>query len=186
MPHTYSSLCHASNAELEAVLKAGVRPKLDALGGSEFRGFNTPAITRLLGIRKFKKGFRRGDHTPAGTLDGYNVRERQSSFEEPWIDVEKNGAPYRHGFYRVVEPTGAWAAKYPGAWLLDYSLGENAIYDPAQLLRDFLTQVDPKNPDLLLGTAYLALGPLWFHASYFVLDRVRADAAKAPKSKKAA
>jgi hypothetical protein len=170
MPYTFRSLCHASRAELEAAMKAGVRPALDDLAGWEFRGFNTPLITKVLGIRKFKKGFYRTASTPPGRLEGYNVRTRQNGFEGPWVDVVRKGEPLRHGFFAVVEPSGA-DRLYPNAVLIDYSQGKNPAYDPTRLLRDYLVQVDPDNRELFLGKAYLALGPKRVFVSTFVLER---------------
>jgi hypothetical protein len=151
-------------------MKAGARPRLEDLAGWEFRGFNTPLFTKVLGIRKFKKGFYRTAGTPPGTLEGYNVRTRQSEFDGPWADVVRKGEPLRHGFYAVVEPYGA-DRLYPNSVLIDYSLGKNPPYDPTRLLRDYLVQVDPDNRDLFLGKAFLALGPKRVFVSYFVLER---------------
>jgi hypothetical protein len=169
MPHTYRSLCHASARDLEAALRSGRRPNLEDLAGWEFRGFNTPFFTKLLGIRKFKKGFYRTAQTPEGVLEGYNVRTEQSDFEAPWVDVIKGGAPVRHGFYRVVSPGPQ--DPYLNAVLIDYAQGQNPVYDPTRLLRDYLVQVEPDNRDLFLGKAFLALWPKPLFVSYFVLER---------------
>ena len=61
--------------------------------------------------------------------------------------------------------------RYPQALLLDYGCGRNPAFDPSALLRDYLVQVDPRDPDLLLGHAFLALGPARVAAGYFVLER---------------
>ena len=41
------------------------------------------------------------------------------------------------------------------------------------MLRDYLVQVDPANPDLFLGKAYDALGPLRMPTNFFILERFR-------------
>ena len=57
--------------------------------------------------------------------------------------------------------------------LLNYGKGGNAAFDPTQVLRDYVVQVDPKNPDLLLGKAYGAIGPLHIPTNFFILERFR-------------
>jgi hypothetical protein len=58
--------------------------------------------------------------------------------------------------------------RYLQALLLDYGAGGNAWYDPSRPIRDYLVQVDE---NLLLGRAFLALGPLRASArTYFVLE----------------
>ena len=48
----------------------------------------------------------------------------------------------------------------------------NGFSAPA-LLRDYLAQVHPGSSDLLLGKAYVALGPISFVGGFFVLLRAR-------------
>jgi len=57
--------------------------------------------------------------------------------------------------------------------LLDYGRGGNKPWDPTRGLRDYVVQVDPSNPDLFLGKAYYALGPLRVHSNFFILERLR-------------
>ena len=71
--------------------------------------------------------------------------------------------------HRVVE--GAADARYPKALLLDYSLGGNGLFGPP--LRDYVVQIYPDDPDLLLGKAYVALGPLRVPVGFFVLKRLQ-------------
>jgi hypothetical protein len=160
-----------SDDQLEAALRKGTAPTFDSIAGWEFSGYNTPQITKLLGIRKFRKGFYR---VPSGAVHGYNVKIEQNGGPlEPWVPVERGGEPATLGYYDVkpVAP-GSKDALYPNALLLDYNSGRNPFYDPAGLLRDYLVQVDPQNPDLLLGKAYLALGPVRVPAGgYFILQR---------------
>ena len=51
--------------------------------------------------------------------------------------------------------------------------GGNPALDPTQVLRDYVVQVDPKNPDLFLGKAYGAFGPLRIPTNFFILERFR-------------
>ena len=155
----------ATRAELETVFVRGETPDLDALVGWEFRGINHPAWAKVAGIKKFIKGFfREGDQ-----VFGYNMPVEQNVLDGRWRDKGD-----RFGFYRVapVDPTARDNA-YLHAVLLDYGRGGNKAYDPTSGLRDYLVQVDAANPDLFLGKAYYALGPLRVHSNFFILERLR-------------
>ena len=166
------ALARLSPSELERAFLRGVTPDAEALVGWEFRGHNTPPWFRLLGIRKFVKGFYAdGD----GGVWGYNSPVVQDGVDRPWRLKPSDDLPKRFGFY-TVRPVDA-AAKdnlYLHALLLDYGKGGNPTFDPSAGLRDYLVQVDRDDPDLLLGKAYYALGPLRVPTfSFFVLDRHR-------------
>ena len=159
-----------SLAELEEVFVRGVTPDLASLAGWEFRGLNTPSYMRFLGIRKFVKGFWRDD---AGATWGYNYPVEQNVVDGGWYGLPSVVAPRRFGFYTVapVDPT-ATDNKYLHALLLDYGRGDNPRLDASAGLRDYLVQVDADDPDVLLGKAYYALGPLRVPtASFFILER---------------
>ncbi len=173
--YDYFALAVSDNQDLERVMRMGVQPSLQSLGGWEFRGYNTLDLTGLLGFRKFKKGF----YSPKPIegepkeLEGYNVQVVQTALGDPWIDRLKAGQAVRHAWYRChpVRMTDL-DCKYPNAVLIDYGAGNNNPLDPANRLRDYVVQVYPDNPDLLLGKAYVALaGPLRLFVSYFVLER---------------
>jgi hypothetical protein len=152
------------NAELEELLLRGEQPDPRALVGWRFRGMNTPAFAKLLGIQKFMKGF----YESGGSHWGYNVPVRQNGFDAPWLE---KGKPF--GFYQVipVDPTSRDNA-YLHSLLLDYGAGKNPIWDPSRTLRDYVVRVRPGSDDLLLGKAYAALGPVRIFAqSFFVLER---------------
>ena len=150
--------------ELEQAFLRGHRPDLASLAGWEFRGANTPRLARALGIKKFFKGFMRD----GGELRGYNRAVTQNRLRGPW--TAKRAEPF--GFYKVrpVDPTARDNA-YLHALLLDYGEGENPRLDPSRGLRDYLVQVDASNPDLFLGKAYYAAGPLRIPLSFFILER---------------
>jgi len=157
--------------ELELVMVRGAMPALEALVGWEFRGINHPAWARLAGIKKFVKGFFRGED---GRVMGYNSPVVQNVLDGRWRTLPSDTAPKRFGFYEVapVDATRRDNA-YLHAVLLDYGRGGNRPWDPTSGLRDYLVQVDPANPDLFLGKAYYALGPLRVHSNYFILERFR-------------
>ena len=161
-----------SLAQLEQVFLRGATPDPAALVGWEFRGLNTPSYMRFLGIRKFVKGFYRTDD---GAVWGYNCPVEQNPVDAGWFTLPSVDRPKRFGFYRVdrVDPT-ARDNRYLHALLLDYGKGHNPRLDASAGLRDYLVQVDPGEPDLLLGKAYYAVGPLRVPtASFFILERHR-------------
>jgi hypothetical protein len=163
-------------AERERLMMQGIAPRFEDLVGYEFAGANTLGLTRWVGIRKFIKGFYEGPpRVPKGPepfVQGYNIGVLQNADDAPHIDKPSTESPKRFGFYRVYKVVPeARDNRYPGALLLDYGLGGNGIFGPP--LRDYLVQVYPDDPDLLLGKAYLALGGLRIPLSFFVLKRLR-------------
>jgi hypothetical protein len=174
MAYSFLSLVNSSDRDLEYVFRDGVTPALGGLVGYEFNGYNLPFITQILGFRKFKKGFflGAGQSLEKGEISGYNVVVVQNRLQDPWIAEPNDANPKRHGFYRAykVRPSEV-DNKYPNALLLHYGLGGNPRWNPAGLLRDYLVQVDPGNPDLLLGKAYFALGSARAFPSFFVIER---------------
>jgi len=156
--------------ELESLLLRGETPDPDALAGWEFRGLNTPAFAKLLGIKKFVKGFYKSS---VGQLYGYNVPVVQNAVDGPW-EYKNPTNPKRFGFYRV-DPVDAAARDnaYLHALLLDYGRGGGSDLDPTTRLRDYLVRVEPGSDDLLLGKAFVAVGPARLPVSFFVLERLR-------------
>lgn len=157
--------------ELETVFQRGHMPDLDALVGWEFRGINhlplnALPVAQLVGIKKFVKGFFRRED---GTVMGYNSPTKNNVLDGRW-----HVAPKRFGFYEVapVDPTSR-DNTYLHAVLLDYGKGGNKVYDPTSLLRDYVVQVDKRNPDLFLGKAYGAIGPARIATNFFILERYR-------------
>lgn len=161
--------------EREALMMAGTAPQFEDLVGWEFAGSNSLFLTKLVGIRKFMKGFFEGKPRadgPTPFIQGYNVVVRQNGDETPFLPVPNEDAPKRHAFYRVHAPVeGARDARYPNALVLDYSLGGDGIF--AAPLVDYLVQVYPDDPDLLLGKAYFAFAGLRIPLSFFVLKRMK-------------
>lgn len=165
------ALERARHRELELAFVRGATPDLDALVGWEFRGINHPTWARIAGIKKFVKGFYRGDDD---RVMGYNCPVVQNVLDGRWHTKPSDTAPKRFGFYEVaaVDATARDNA-YLHSVLLDYGKGGNKPWDPSRGLRDYLVQVDPANPDLFLGKAYYALGPLRVHSNFFILERHR-------------
>lgn len=168
--------------ELEAMMRRGETPDAAAMAGSLYRGCNQllpasaavgpgvpAAIAKLAGIRKFIKGF---DVRPAGGHGGFNLPTLQNALEEEWHGKPDDERARRFGFYSVdaVDPESRDNV-YLQALLLDYGKGDNPPWDPSRLLRDYVVRIDPGSDDLLLGKAYLALGPARVPVGYFVLER---------------
>jgi hypothetical protein len=166
----------ADNATREAIMHNGSAPELRELCGWEYAGINTAWIAGLGGVRKFKKGFYEGPARGTGPepfVQGYNVPVRQNGVGQPHVAKPSDEHPKRFGFYRVhAVSLGSRDAKYPAGLLLDYSRGGNFALDPANLLRDYLVQVYPDDPELLLGHAFGALLGLRIPISFFVLRRM--------------
>lgn len=167
--YTFEELCMMKPAELEEVFKKGITPDFKKLAGWEFRGYNVTPVAKLLGIQKFKKGFYYKNEQPFG----YNIPVVQNRFWADWECLPDNQEPKRFGFYSVkkVNPSEK-ENKEPHALILNYGDGENSLFD-GKFLRDYLVQVDPDNPDLYLGKAYIALGPMRVFSNFFVLERHR-------------
>jgi hypothetical protein len=166
---SYLELASRSKAELRAVFAAGSPPDVSALIGWEFRGFNQPAATALLGIRKFIKAFFTDQQ---GRTFGCNTPVRQNGLAGEWIARPSPERPRRYAFF-AVEPADPEAsdAEHRGAALLDYGKGGNPWYDVSRGLRDFLVRVNDGSDDLLIGKAYITLAGARVAHSYFLIER---------------
>ena len=172
--YTYEGLAKMADAELEEIFKEGATPKFEDLVGWEFKGWNVPRITRVLGFQKFKKGFflDAGQTIDGFEVSGYNVKVAQNKLDEPWTAKPSEQSPKRFGFYLVYKVRPEERDNlYRNALLLNYGKGKNPWWEPARLLRDYLVQPDPENNDLFLGKAYIALGPWRVFPSFFIIER---------------
>jgi hypothetical protein len=160
-------LARAPARDLERLVRSSAAPALDAVVGFEWAGFNTPATSTLLGIRKFIKVFERG---PEG-VEGYNMRAAGTRLDEPWVRRVRVRAQSKIGFYAVTAP-GAHDGPYPQAALIDYGARPDQMWI-ARAIDDYLVQPDSSEPDVLLGKAYFTFATLHVPAGYFVLERLR-------------
>jgi hypothetical protein len=167
----YKKIARLHNSALEATMVRGETPSLPALVGYEYLGYNLAPATDLLGIRKFIKAF---FEVPDGLVFGCNTPVAQNGLHGPWKARPSEAAPRRYAFFSVspVEPE-ARDNEYLHALLLNYAHGGNPLFDPSALLRDYLVRCVPSSDDLLLGKAYMALGPARIVAGYFVRERYR-------------
>lgn len=152
---------------LRRIMHSGEAPKPDDLVGAEFRGTNLGPAARLLGIRRFVKGFER---TGQGAVLGYNRRVRGADLRTPWQPSRFRGAE-RFGFFTVTEvDPEAVDNRYLNALLLDYGAGPNPPRDVSRLLRDYIVTVP--GTALILGHAFAALGRRRVSLGYFLLERL--------------
>ena len=170
------ALEQTSMSGLEKVFQRGQMPDLDQLVGWEFRGINHLPLNALnlaylVGIKKFMKGFYKGED---GRVMGYNIPVGRNALDGRWHLKPSDTEPKRFGFFEVapVDPT-ARDNHYLHSILFDYGKGGNPKGDPSNGLRDYLVQVDAANPDLFLGKAYFAFGPARLAMSFFILERHR-------------
>jgi len=167
----YLRLARSRPPTLERIMVGGETPAVAALVGYEYCGYNLAPHLSLLGIRKFVKAF---FATPEGAVYGCNTPVAQNGLAGPWHARPDEARPRRYAFFRVtpVDPAARDNA-YLHTLLLDYGRGGNPRYDPSRVLRDYLVRCVRGSDDLLLGKAYLALGPVRLAATFFVLERRR-------------
>ncbi|HZV02666.1 MAG TPA: hypothetical protein VFF73_38520 [Planctomycetota bacterium] len=173
MSHRLVDLARLPRHELEHLLRYGERPDHASLSGYVFKGANVTVPGSLM-FPRFSKGF----FVEEGRAMGYNVPVERGPLDGAWYTKPRED-PKPFGFYEVLPMApGLPMAIYPNSVLLDYSKGGN--WSPDRLLRDFLVLVEPNNPDLLLGKAYLALG-VWVSVGFFVLERWGKAPARPPR-----
>lgn len=167
----YKEMARMSNRELEKVFRSANAPNPHELVGYEWRGYNISTFTKLLGIQKFIKGF----FASGDRVEGYNIPAVQNGLTEPWIHKPSAENPKRYAFYDVTPvDVSSKDNLYPSALLINYgSSPRNPRGGVERLLRDYLIQPDPLNPDIMLGKAYLAFGPWRLFSNFFVLERLR-------------
>lgn len=172
---TFPRLARLSSSELESLLLRSITPDPARLLGWEFRGFSHNPITLLARARRFRKAFLPDPAYPSepSFLLGYNVAVHPGLITDPYTAAPSEGHPFHHSFYHVRPcPIAPLDHLYPHALFLNYfTPPQNPSLQPTRLLRSYLAQPDPQNPDLLLGKAYLALHDLRLPAGFFVLER---------------
>ena len=167
----YAELARLSKAELAAAHAAGTPPDVPALIGFEYRGFNQPKATALLGIRKFIKAFYLDR---SGRPFGCNTPVVQNGLDAEWIARPAPERPRRYAFFAVEPPdTAAADAGRHTAALLDYGRGGNRSYDPSRVFRDYVVRAEPGSDDLLLGKAYVTVAGTRIAQTFFLIERYR-------------
>ena len=166
----YLALVATAPAALTAVMRRGDTPKVESITGWEWRGTNLPATSRLLGLRRFIKGF----VADGQEIVGYNVSVRGADLSTPWTprlqrDGRREWAPFT---VAGVDPT-ARDNEYLHALLIDYAAVAAPEPGIPGRLRDYLVRVVPGSDELLLGHAFLALGSRRVPVGWFALERLQ-------------
>jgi hypothetical protein len=166
----YLALVRTPPSRLVEVARRGSRPDVKALAGWEWRGTNLSASSRLLGLRRFIKGFvgAGGDQ-----LEGYNVSVAGSNLWSPWKERPQRDGRREWARFTVapVDPEGV-DNRYLQALLLDYGGVDSPEPGIAGRIRDYLVRVVPGSDELLLGHAFLAIGRVRIPVGWFALERL--------------
>lgn len=168
--HTFESIVAEKHATHVELFMRGTAPSLRELEGWQYDGRNLSLISFFIRVRRFIKGFvTSGAGARPDMIDGYNLWARQENgLVEPWEPTSLE----RHGFYKVYPvKRDERDNKYLHALILNYGLGENPWHHPSRFLRDYVVQVYPDDPGLLIGNADVAVGPLRILGGYFVMRR---------------
>ncbi len=168
---SFTELAQSDNAALEKILQSAYAPDVEMVVGFEWRGYNVSTLTSWLGIQKFIKGF----FVSGDGVEGYNIPVQQNALTSAWIAKPSPAHPKRYAFFCVSRVKSETVDRlYPNALLLDYGAStRNPRFAVERILRDYLVQPDPANPNLLLGKAYLAIGAQRLPANFFVIERLR-------------
>jgi hypothetical protein len=172
---TFETLAAADREKLEEVVRTGVAPDYGELEGFVYCGWNQQRVARLTG-EKFRKVFRRREGRPFG----YNevVRQDRQGYGGKWEPKLENGRPVEIGHFRVAnvadEPPRRLYRPYRHGGLFDYNVAVNTGRNfPLRVIRDITALPNPGDHGLVLGKAYLQLGPFHVFYSYFVLGHRR-------------
>jgi hypothetical protein len=174
----YLALVATPPTGLTAVMRRGDTPDVDALAGWEWRGTNLPATSRLLGLRRFIKGFGTG-----APLEGYNVSVVGADLSAPWTPrLQRDGRREWARFSVAPVDPAARDNQYLHALLIDYAAV--AVPEPGipGRLRDYLVRVVPGSDELLLGHAFLAVGGFRIPVGWFALERLQQRPPEQPPS----
>jgi len=115
--------------------------------GHQSASLNRVPLAQLVGIKKFCKGFFRGED---GRVMGYNSPVAQNVLDGRW-----RIAPKKFGFYEVCPGRCDGARqRVPARGALGLRPRRNKRLDPTAGLRDYVVQL---GEDLFLGKAYYAV-----------------------------
>lgn len=150
----------------------------EQIADKEFDGCNLFAAARMIGIRKFRKGFWT---TPGGESMGYNIPVRQNALTESWRPKPDENNPKYFGYYKVRSVGDEPDHPVDRGLLLDYGQGSNPFRNFTWVLRDYLRQPYAEDPDIVLGAAYIKIGAIRFFSNFFALRAVGATTRSGPR-----
>ena len=166
----YLALIRTPPSKLRSVIARGDTPDPNSLAGWEWRGTNMPASSRLLGLRRFIKGFVLRE---TGSVEGYNVLVTGADLLSPMNErVQRDG---RREWARFdIGPVNPRMNdnRYLHALLLDYGSMATSEAGIVGRLRDYLVRVVPGSDELLLGRAFIAVGRSRISIGWFALERL--------------
>lgn len=179
---TFNELTELNRTQLDELLHRGSTPKIEEVIGYEFRGYNLQAATKIIGTRKFKKGFYAAE-AAANHAWGFNMPIVQNGKNAPWQAVPNEVNPRRYFFFKVL-PAGApgYERRLAHTLIVDYSKWRGYfVLNPARYTVDYLVHPDPENRDLLVGRSDFVMGPIRFFMGYFILERYNKSNFTPPK-----
>lgn len=171
-PLSLADLAAVGGRRLQELVQFGEAPDPVALAGWEYRGVNMPApVPRLLGIRRFLKGFV-GERD--GRFLGYNKQVAGWHLDQPWTPRPQRDGRERYAFFAVlpVDPESV-DNRYRNAVLFDYGAAPDPEPGIAARLRDYVVRVVPGSDDVLLGRAFLAAGRRRVPVGWFAIERAQ-------------
>jgi len=162
------------------IMVRGQAPDAASLAGWEYRGTNMPATSKLMGLRRFIKGFvaddDHGDHGDHGDrrVLGYNKQVAGADLTTPWTPRPQRDGRVAFAWFTVapVDPE-AFDNRYLNALLLDYGAAPSPEPGIPSRLRDYLVRVVAGQDDLLLGHAFMAFGERRAAVGWFALERLQ-------------
>jgi hypothetical protein len=169
--YTFEELTELSNKRLGELMRTGSTPKIEEVVGYEFRGYNVPWATKLMGTKKYKKGFYAQPGVSAYAW-GYNVPVVQNRKTEPWLAVPNEANPRRYFFFKVFPAgTPGYDKKMAHALIIDYSKWRYFFLNPIQRTLDYLVFPYPENRNLMVGRSDFFAGRIHFPMGYLILER---------------
>ncbi|MGW5239280.1 hypothetical protein ACWEOW_10145 [Monashia sp. NPDC004114] len=167
----YLRLVSTPVREMAGIMRSGEVPDVQAISGWEWRGTNIPAASaRLLGIRRFIKGF----HAVDDQFAGYNVSVAGSVMESPWLERRQRDGRREWARFAVARVDATTTdTPHSNALLLDYGAVDAPEPGLARRLRDYVVRVSPGSDDLLLGHAFITLGNQRVPVGWFALERLQ-------------
>lgn len=144
--------CKCDN-ELEAIMRGGKMPDMDALAGREYDGWNAFFLPKLAGMQKFRKGFLK---MPDESIKGYNSIMKAGALNDLWVYKLNSKGTINKWFFEVYPAREDRKANiYPNALLLNYHTGKNNLVEES--IRDYVVQAEPGSNEVLLGKMYFLL-----------------------------
>ena len=176
---TFDELTAYDNRRLEPFLTGFPAPEISDLLGFEFRGWNIQSATKVMGTRKFFKGFFGVATRPHAW--GYNMPAVQDGKDHPWRAKTKDGRPIRCFFFKIVPGTAISDSLHPKTLVVDYrQWPEYFLLNPVKYTVDYLVYPDPQNHNLIVGKSYSQVLGTRIFLGFFILERFQPSGYSGP------